>query len=174
MFILFQRYEFESKSQRGGTTACCKPRCLSYFKDTNLKANHNFRCVLLGKILGVYPISKIRIWKQITTMDGLTRGQNEVFILFQRYEFESKSQPLPRCLRVFARCLSYFKDTNLKANHNSAISTSLRCLGVYPISKIRIWKQITTWEIGGIDSNGCLSYFKDTNLKPTKEVREYL
>jgi len=61
-----------------------------------------------------------------------------VFILFQRYEFESKSQRISRTIRKLAWCLSYFKDTNLKANHNKILLNVFMTPGVYPISKIRI------------------------------------
>ena len=140
-------------------------RCLSYFKDTNLKANHNRWTYVVCGGLGVYPISKIRIWKQITTVLALLFAQVPVFILFQRYEFESKSQLSHYVLKLIYWCLSYFKDTNLKANHNKTGSMILFIDGVYPISKIRIWKQITTNGSTLLSITRCLSYFKDTNLK---------
>ncbi len=216
VFILFQRYEFESKSQQKRPSGLSITRCLSYFKDTNLKANHNYQGVgfnfdlvfilfqryefesksqlMMGATLniqGVYPISKIRIWKQITTISLPYILRKKVFILFQRYEFESKSQLLTIQFAFLPWCLSYFKDTNLKANHNKTRMVIMFLKGVYPISKIRIWKQITTatnWCINWsqvfilfqryeFESKSqllilsfsmqwrCLSYFKDTNLK---------
>ena len=42
-------------------------RCLSKRKDTNFKANHNFRGVEIGRVPDVCLSAKIRILKQITT-----------------------------------------------------------------------------------------------------------
>ena len=118
--------------------------CLSYVKDTILKANHNTRIFRMRYSLVVYHTSKIQFWKQITTSWWCSSGFLRLFIIRQRYNFESKSQQghlgnLPR-----RSCLSYVKDTILKANHNCWSSNSLRWLVVYHTSKIQFWKQITT------------------------------
>ena len=62
--------------------------------------------------------SKILIWKQITTCSKLV------------YFWDS--------------CFQWFKDTNLKANHNSIERHIHSRLVVSNGSKILIWKQITT------------------------------
>ena len=41
LFPMVQRYKFESKSQRHRFAASCFTRCFQWFKDTNLKVNHN-------------------------------------------------------------------------------------------------------------------------------------
>ena len=92
--------------------------CLSWHKDTNFKANHNLKKYLYLCISDVCLGTKIRILKQITTAC---------------------------CLCCFPmRCLSWHKDTNFKANHNTTMAiirgTYDVCLG----TKIRILKQITT------------------------------
>ena len=38
---MVQRYKFESKSQLSITKASIRIRCFQWFKDTNLKVNHN-------------------------------------------------------------------------------------------------------------------------------------
>ena len=83
--------------------------------------------------------SKILIWKQITT-DCYIRG------------------PL-------GRCFQWFKDTNLKANHNRWIFTIFGCKAVSNGSKILIWKQITTLSFQHFINSSCFQWFKDTNLK---------
>ena len=64
-----------------------------------------------------------------------------------------------------AGCLSWHKDTNFKANHNSVsfllLSFSDVCLG----TKIRILKQITTAKRLFAAVKRCLSWHKDTNFK---------
>ena len=92
--------------------------CFQWFKDTNLKANHNFCSFSSEKGLAVFNGSKILIWKQITTCS--------FWFIFGD------------C------CFQWFKDTNLKANHNSFRKVVLRLGAVFNGSKILIWKQITT------------------------------
>ena len=92
--------------------------CFQWFKDTNLKANHNEFINHIIYLLAVFNGSKILIWKQITT----------------------RMPNLCACIR----CFQWFKDTNLKANHNSNEIHIFRCCAVFNGSKILIWKQITT------------------------------
>ena len=92
--------------------------CFQWFKDTNLKANHNCYCVVVLWFAVVSNGSKILIWKQITTYIPL--------------------------LSLLSSCFQWFKDTNLKANHNSYFIFFVNCIVVSNGSKILIWKQITT------------------------------
>ena len=92
--------------------------CIQWFKDTNLKANHNNFSYIIIASHAVFNGSKILIWKQITTIYLF------IFCLF--------------C------CIQWFKDTNLKANHNQTMQVPFRWLAVFNGSKILIWKQITT------------------------------
>ena len=92
--------------------------CSQWFKDTNLKANHNNNLPKM-KLLKIVPNgSKILIWKQITTCS--------LWYMSVMY------------------CSQWFKDTNLKANHNCAPKHLPKAPIVPNGSKILIWKQITT------------------------------
>ena len=113
--------------------------CLQWFKDTNLKANHNWFKEYVISSSVVSNGSKILIWKQITT------------------------HAVELCL--FNSCLQWFKDTNLKANHNWLCFFWQNKKVVSNGSKILIWKQITTHGMKGKTYEGCLQWFKDTNLK---------
>ena len=113
--------------------------CSLWFKDTNLKANHNWVGTGCAESYAVLYGSKILIWKQITT-----QGQN---------------------VQLGMRCSLWFKDTNLKANHNKPSHISIVCLAVLYGSKILIWKQITTLIFMTILNLSCSLWFKDTNLK---------
>jgi len=62
-------------------------------------------------------------------------------------------------------CFQWFKDTNLKANHNDFGNWHTACLVVSNGSKILIWKQITTTASVYSSKSGCFQWFKDTNLK---------
>ena len=114
------------------TTLLCKKtyqdNCSQWFKDTNLKANHNLVMVFLINFLIVPNGSKILIWKQITTY-------------WSRKELRFN-------------CSQWFKDTNLKANHNFLLLTYLPPVIVPNGSKILIWKQITTCALNAIDGVG--------------------
>ena len=119
--------------------------CFQWFKDTNLKANHNTcRIIRLVKFV-VSNGSKILIWKQITTSYGLRNAVD--------------------C------CFQWFKDTNLKANHNYYLTTHYSLWVVSNGSKILIWKQITTWPQNPISRDCCFQWFKDTNLKANHNLR---
>ena len=113
--------------------------CFQWFKDTNLKANHNLNPYLRIGLEVVSNGSKILIWKQITTS------------LFARCYSSS--------------CFQWFKDTNLKANHNLLTSFLLHRPVVSNGSKILIWKQITTQYNLVLRLCRCFQWFKDTNLK---------
>ena len=65
---MVQRYKFESKSQLIHSVKSLFVCCFQWFKDTNLKVNHNMLCIV----------------KCILTL----------FPMVQRYKFESKSQQL--------------------------------------------------------------------------------
>ena len=60
VFPIFQRYNFESKSQLTAKKHGVGIRCFRYFKDTILKANHNSFGIHVAKLAGVSDISKIQ------------------------------------------------------------------------------------------------------------------
>ena len=63
-------------------------------------------------------MSKIQIWKRITTLLRLWNIQSSLYLICQRYKFESESQ--------------------LSPNSNP------KPIAVFNMSKIQIWKRITT------------------------------
>ena len=113
-----QRYDFESNSQQHFIERFGAKRCVSDVKDTILKAIHNKTNGMQWRCLAVFRTSKIRFWKQFTT-------------IFWR-------------LRPKSRCVSDVKDTILKAIHNVCAFTHPRFYAVFRTSKIRFWKQFTT------------------------------
>ena len=109
---MVQRYKFESKSQRMKKNGIYRTGCFQWFKDTNLKVNHNAEKELFD--------------------------YNKLFPMVQRYKFESKSQQ--DCEVCFGRrcCFQWFKDTNLKVNHNLDITEQMKNQVVSNGSKIQI------------------------------------
>ena len=92
--------------------------CFQWFKDTNLRADHNGMVSKDKKLVVVFNGSKILIWEQITTSPFWLKNQS--------------------C------CFQWFKDTNLRANHNGRAFLPIPSSVVSNGSKILIWKQITT------------------------------
>ena len=103
LYFIYQRYNFESKSQHISYTYHQFFSCISYTKGTILKANHNQRW-LEHNAIGLY-------------------------FIYQRYNFESKSQLYYWPKFANLGCISYTKGTILKANHNREQGTNkkLKC-----------------------------------------------
>ena len=119
--------------------------CFRYFKDTKMKANHNYFWWIIWCRYDVSDTSKILKWKQITT-PSITKG-------------------------LLRGCFRYFKDTKMKANHNNINSTSEGITDVSDTSKILKWKQITTIWTCSSEFNRCFRYFKDTKMKANHNIR---
>ena len=109
---MVQRYKFESKSQPVVAKLLFRSRCFQWFKDTNLKVNHN--------------------------LASCCANFNSLFPMVQRYKFESKSQQSVLRKKLTNRCFQWFKDTNLKVNHNYPFLISFVCKVVSNGSKIQI------------------------------------
>ena len=92
LYLICQRYKFESESQHTG---------LCRFLRT-----------------AVFNMSKIQIWKRITTKNGLGMQQKRLYLICQRYKFESESQQPHKIYPTYT--------------------------AVFNMSKIQIWKRITT------------------------------
>jgi len=121
LWLLCQRYNFESESQPYKDNPYLSQGCDCYVKDTILKANHNSLKLRYQPVSAVTAMSKIQFWKRITTL--------------LRFTGYVKS------------CDCYVKDTILKANHNVWSATQKRICAVTAMSKIQFWKRITTVSI---------------------------
>ena len=121
--------------------------CCWYHKGTNFQANHNSNLLNPRLSQVVADTTKVRIFKQITTM--LTGRTMTLWLLLipQRYEFSSKSQLVFKVSSIKARCCWYHKGTNFQANHNDLQVLHAASTVVADTTKVRIFKQITTWYI---------------------------
>ena len=149
LFVILQKYDFSSKSQRFLAPLWRCPSCLWYCKSTIFQANHNFNWISVGYY--------------------------ELFVILQKYDFSSKSQlrgRVSRCLaavcdtakvRFFKQittwttcawwecsCLWYCKSTIFQANHNLNNVRVVRMYAVCDTAKVRFFKQITTFGIAEI------------------------
>ena len=87
-------------------------RCINQYKNTNLKANHN--------------------------ADEQTKKLVKLYQPIQKYKFESKSQLKSAPCRTGSSCINQYKNTNLKANHNSAVPMPVPRQAVSTNTKIQI------------------------------------
>ena len=94
LYYQSQRYNFESKSQLGTRSWILTLGCITNHKDTILKANHNTLTTNQRNEQAVLPITKIQFWKQITTAIVMGCATSRLYYQSQRYNFESKSQPV--------------------------------------------------------------------------------
>ena len=130
MFVILQKYDFSSKSQRMVKLPpllwdVCDTAKVRFFKQittgfTPYRALHQMFVILqkydfssksqlkdLKKqvITDVCDTAKVRFFKQITTRPTTRVFQFLMFVILQKYDFSSKSQLSYPCLRHTARCL---------------------------------------------------------------------
>ena len=67
MFVILQKYDFSSKSQ--------------------------LKVVMVWFIIDVCDTAKVRFFKQITTFKLILLNETTMFVILQKYDFSSKSQP---------------------------------------------------------------------------------
>ena len=118
--------------------------CCWYHKGTNFQANHNGYVPTYSKYKVVVDTTKVRIFKQITTLVLILIFANQLLLIPQRYEFSSKSQLSAGVGEISSRCCWYHKGTNFQANHNINLPYEQYKLVVVDTTKVRIFKQITT------------------------------
>ena len=195
LLLIPQRYEFSSKSQLEQADIIRPDSCCWYHKGTNFQANHNAKQRWAKSKHVVADTTKVRIFKQITTLSILSLTALRLLLIPQRYEFSSKSQQVSRHqaeikvvadttkVRIFKqittlpckdvwmrllllipqryefssksqleypyarwvlRCCWYHKGTNFQANHNYSNAKVVILFVVADTTKVRIFKQITT------------------------------
>ena len=93
MFVILQKYDFSSKSQLQTKELAEETRCLWYCKSTIFQANHNHMWREFNKVKDVCDTAKVRFFKQITTQQDKVNAQQMMFVILQKYDFSSKSQP---------------------------------------------------------------------------------
>ena len=223
LLLLPQRYVFSSKSQRSFIEVWTPISCCCYHKGTYFQANHNAplntvactwllllpqRYVFSSKsqqeiltihiTLVVVATTKVRIFKQITTIAFAWFCWHMLLLLPQRYVFSSKSQPAliaagsaivvvaTTKVRIFKqitthhrnwshkyRCCCYHKGTYFQANHNKMDCKQEQILVVVATTKVRIFKQITTHSLLYYFSLCCCCYHKGTYFQANHNPAPY-
>ena len=170
LLLIPQRYEFSSKSQLIKVIFLMVICCCWYHKGTNFQANHNNFSHLMIELRVVADTTKVRIFKQITTEGVRTFSWRKLLLIPQRYEFSSKSQLKKIYYYGWKCCCWYHKGTNFQANHNSPVLISFQPLVVADTTKVRIFKQITTYPNERKRLRRCCWYHKGTNFQANHNV----
>ena len=118
LLLLPQRYVFSSKSQLMWLRSVHVSSCCCYHKGTYFQANHNPYAFNPATSEVVVATTKVRIFKQITTVNQFSRN--------------------------WICCCCYHKGTYFQANHNSVGAVPFLKTVVVATTKVRIFKQITT------------------------------
>ena len=92
LLLLPQRYVFSSKSQLTRVVPPVPVGCCCYHKGTYFQANHNKTLRQYEDRKVVVATTKVRIFKQITTVSSGGIMKTLLLLLPQRYVFSSKSQ----------------------------------------------------------------------------------
>ena len=92
--------------------------CCCYHKGTYFQANHNSSQFMKSSQSVVVATTKVRIFKQITTVTPFLSEGTLLLLLPQRYVFSSKSQPTVAIATAVLCCCCYHKGTYFQANHN--------------------------------------------------------
>ena len=119
--------------------------CLWYCKSTIFQANHNCFGVTSGFFPVVCDTAKVRFFKQITTCVNAIIYNLPLFVILQKYDFSSKSQPISLERKETSSCLWYCKSTIFQANHNDKANKLFKIGVVCDTAKVRFFKQITTY-----------------------------
>ena len=118
LFVILQKYDFSSKSQRKLVELLTRTCCLWYCKSTIFQANHNWIRSNRTPKTAVCDTAKVRFFKQITTPLDIEFIALMLFVILQKYDFSSKSQ--------------------------LALLWQIVLVAVCDTAKVRFFKQITT------------------------------
>ena len=170
LYYPIQRYKFESNSQPSFVDIVPSSGCIIRYKDTNLKAIHNKGLALIAALKVVLSDTKIQIWKQFTTFPPYVKLYPLLYYPIQRYKFESNSQRSSIDFISSDGCIIRYKDTNLKAIHNSICSHCLWMRLYYPIQRYKFESNSQLSASSPSSPSGCIIRYKDTNLKAIHNV----
>ena len=116
--VVYQRTQIESKSQLHTSHRIRRINWMLFIKERKLKANHNHQQHYPTKYLTECCLSKNANWKQITTPVLLCSRENQLNVVYQRTQIESKSQPSTFYYFYHRNWMLFIKERKLKANHN--------------------------------------------------------
>ena len=153
------------------TTSCTLPgSAFMLFEVTKLRIWKQLTTITLALIAvhKLFEVTKLQIWKQLTT-EKTPHIHFISCLRSQSYEFESNSQQASEGGQI-VKVVWGHKVTNLKATHNVYLAL-LYMLLLFEVTKLRIWKQLTTRRGYSPLWCGCLrsqSYEFESNSQQTR------
>ena len=127
------------------TRHICKLSCYWYHKGKTFQANHNSFRLLQTKKGVVIDTTKVRLFKQITTF----------------YKF----------LNILICCYWYHKGKTFQANHNYNNDFYNSLTVVIDTTKVRLFKQITTYRVLSVWWRGCYWYHKGKTFQANHNIK---
>ena len=118
LWLIFQRTQYYSDSQRLMAFSKDGPSCDWSFKELNITAIHNAWCINRRDSLVVTDLSKNSILQRFTTSYHKTLSLLPLWLIFQRTQYYSDSQPRGCLLYSISGCDWSFKELNITAIHN--------------------------------------------------------
>ncbi len=170
LLLLPQRYEFSSKSQRADKGEETNGGCCCYHKGTNFQANHNGGWCACPSLPVVVATTKVRIFKQITTNRDGSKLNESCCCYHKGTNFQANHNWITKINVPFVGCCCYHKGTNFQANHNCNGKSAHQSGVVVATTKVRIFKQITTYSVLYLVWLGCCCYHKGTNFQANHNI----
>ena len=162
MFVILQKYDFSSKSQRLCFRSLWANWCLWYCKSTIFQANHNRTPDIDRAFTDVCDTAKVRFFKQITTRQWTPTSHTMMFVILQKYDFSSKSQRLQYFRPYLGDVCDTAKVRFFKQITTNGAAIVVKYKDVCDTAKVRFFKQITTQLVFNLVVQRCLWYCKST------------
>ena len=143
------------------------PRKRPLFEVTKLRIWKQLttRLFVLRKVPLLFEVTKLRIWKQLTTAPQHRPAPCRC-LRSQSYEFESNSQ-LVRCSWWVPQGCLRSQSYEFESNSQRSFLSNVAKISLFVITKLRIWKQLTTAEV---ETCHCPSLFEITKLRIWKQL----
>ncbi len=140
MSMMVQRWRISSNSQPIILMSPPPDGCLWWFKDEEFQAIHNIWKLVVLQLIDVYDGSKMKNFKQFTTLWGSVVESSVMSMMVQRWRISSNSQLIDWTMSAWLRCLWWFKDEEFQAIHNMSAHEVFALLDVYDGSKMKNFK----------------------------------
>ncbi len=142
--MMVQRWRISSNSQLITWPVAPIRRCLWWFKNEEFQAIHNTLFDVTALHVVVYDGSKMKNFKQFTTIVPRRGAQRLLSMMVQKWRISSNSQQVQECLGRSPSCLWWFKDEEFQAIHNKYFDYLDSRKVVYDGSKMKNFMQFTT------------------------------
>ena len=171
--MMVQRWRISSNSQLINEQINCHLGCLWWFKDEEFQAIHNVMTPLETRRLVVYDGSKMKNFKQFTTLSNKSKNVFRLSMMVQRWRISSNSQLTTNVSRVCTSCLWWFKDEEFQAIHNVRASYVMTSKLSMMVQRWRISSNSQLCWHSKPKRTSCLWWFKDEEFQAIHNSESY-